>query len=223
MDDGARGQSAGRGHDGLTQRNGRLPYGRELDLVAAGALDRPTDARRHPQRQVGGIHDGVHLEIADVAVPELDPSQLDPRHPRSVRRPKGPGAAWYTRGTRRAIEVTTSHAFVVRSRATSATVIVSSPWRPIRTKASSSSTGDPGTSVTSTMIASIATRPTIGTRRAADQGLRPVREGPRPAVAVAEREGRDPARALRRERRAIADAPAGRQVRDADRAGHGGS
>ena len=54
---------------------GRLADSGELDRVAPGPFDRPADAGRHPQRQVGGVHDGIDLEVADVAVPELDPSQ----------------------------------------------------------------------------------------------------------------------------------------------------
>ena len=61
---------------GPAQRDRRLADSRELDRVAAGALDGAPDAGRHPQREVGGVHDGVDLEVADVAVPELDPSQL---------------------------------------------------------------------------------------------------------------------------------------------------
>ena len=81
------------------------------------------------------------------------------------------------------------------------------------------STGAPGTSVTSAMTASIATLPTSGTRHAPDDRAGPVGEPPRPAVAVADREGGDPARAGGAERRPVADAPAGGQVGDADRPG----
>ena len=57
--------------------DGRLAHGRELDLVAARALDRAADPTRHPERQVRGVHDHVDLEIADIAVPELDSSQIN--------------------------------------------------------------------------------------------------------------------------------------------------
>ena len=110
---------------------GRLADGGELDRVTARALDRPADAGRHPQREVRGIHDRVDLEVADVAVPELDARHGAPQlRSVSVRRPTGPAAAWYTRGSRRAMAVTTSQEFVVRVCASSATVIRSSPWAP---------------------------------------------------------------------------------------------
>ena len=54
---------------------------------------------------------------------------------------------------------------------------------------------------------------------AADEDLGPVRERSRPAVAVAERQGRDPARTRRPPGRAVRHAVAGRQVRDPDRPG----
>ncbi len=62
------------GDDRAAERDGRLADGRELDRVAAGALDRAADAGRHPERQVRGVDDGVDLEVADVAVPEFDAS-----------------------------------------------------------------------------------------------------------------------------------------------------
>ncbi len=49
--------------------------------------------------------------------------------------------------------------------------------------------------------------------------LGPVRPGPRPTVAIADRKGRDLARAAGREARAVADPAARRQVDDADRPG----
>ena len=68
------GEGAGRRHDRVAERDRRLADGRELDRIAAGPLDRAADARRHPQRQVGRVHDRVDLEVADVPVPEFDPS-----------------------------------------------------------------------------------------------------------------------------------------------------
>ena len=62
----------------LAQRDGRLADRRELDRVAAGALERTTDAGRHPERQIGRVHDRVDLQVADVAVPELDARQPTP-------------------------------------------------------------------------------------------------------------------------------------------------
>ena len=61
--------------------------------------------------------------------------------------------------------VTTSHVLVVRSCANSTAPIRSAPIDPSRTNSSASSTGRPGTSVTSAITASIATFPTSGTRR----------------------------------------------------------
>src|SRR6185369_3062663 len=110
-----------------------------------------------------GVHDRVDLEVADVAVPELDPGQEFSREARG-REPVRPAAAWYTRVRRADIAVTTSHEFVVRHRATSAAVISAAPWRPMSTTSSSMSTDAPGTSLTSIIVASIATLPTTGAR-----------------------------------------------------------
>src|SRR5439155_19782459 len=155
----------GRRHDGAAERHRRLADRRELDRVTAGAFERAADPGRHPQRQVGRVHDGVDLQVADVSVPELDARQTYPLRSVSVRRPTGPGAAWYTRGRRRDIAVTISQEIVVRYCARSAALIRSSPDDPSSTNSSSASTGGPGTSVTSAMTASIATLPTSGTRR----------------------------------------------------------
>src|SRR5205809_242339 len=94
--------------------------------VPARPLDLPTHARRHPQRQVGGVHDRVDFEFADVAVPEFDPSQRVSCGG-STREPGGPAGASYTRVNRPDIAVTTSQEFVLRHRATSAAVISASP------------------------------------------------------------------------------------------------
>ena len=72
VDDEARGQGAGRRDDGTAEWSGRLPDGREFDRVTAGPLEGSTDTGRHPQRRVGGVDDRIDLEVADVAVPELD-------------------------------------------------------------------------------------------------------------------------------------------------------
>ena len=110
---------AGRRHDRLAERDGRLAHGRELDRVATGALDRATDPGRHPQREVRGIDDGVDLEVADVAVPELDARQLTlavgerPQTDRSGGGMVHPGQPPSHRGD-------DLPRFVVRSRATSA-------------------------------------------------------------------------------------------------------
>ena len=66
---------AGRRDDGAAERHRRLADGGELDRVAAGALECAADPGRHPQRQIGRVHDGVDLEVADVAVPEFDARQ----------------------------------------------------------------------------------------------------------------------------------------------------
>src|SRR5215210_5420293 len=146
MDHGLRGQPSGRSHDCPSERNRRLADRGEFDLVAAGSLDRASDAGRHPEREVRRIHDCVDLEVADVTVPELDPSHRS-SSALSVRIPTSPAAAWYTRGSRRDIEVTTSQELVVRACASSRTSIRSPPWAPISTKSSSESTAEPGTSV----------------------------------------------------------------------------
>src|SRR5258705_7401906 len=164
VDHGSRGQVAGRCHDRPTERHRRLADRGELDRVAASALDGAADTRGHPQGQVRRVHNDVDLELADVAVPEFDPSHRS-SVAMSVRIPTGPAAASYTRGSRRDIEVTTSQEFVVRICANSAAEIRSPPCSPRRTNSSLTSTGGPGTSLASTMTASIATLPTIGTRR----------------------------------------------------------
>src|SRR4029077_5993309 len=71
VDDVLGGQRAGRGDDRAAERDGRLPDGRELARVTAGPLERSTDTGRHPQRQIGRVHDRVDLQVADIAVPEL--------------------------------------------------------------------------------------------------------------------------------------------------------
>src|SRR6185436_9706960 len=163
VDDGLGREVAGRGDDRTAERHGGLAHRRELDRVAARALQRATDAGRHPQREVGGVHDRVDLQLADVTVPELDALQVQPFRSVSVRRPTGPVAAWYTRGNRRDRFTRTSHEIVVRSCASASTPIRSRPSCPIRTNSSSVVTGGPGTSVTSAMTASMATLPTSGT------------------------------------------------------------
>ena len=62
-------------------------------------------------------------------------------------------------------------------------------------------------------------RPDQGDPDATDQRLGPVRAGPRPAVAIAHGQRRDPARTSRGEARPVADPAARRQVDDPDRAG----
>ena len=70
-------------------------------------LELARDAGRHPEGRRGGAHDGIDLEVTDVAVPELDARHSD-LPPASVRTSTGEPAAWYTRGNRRDIDVTTS-------------------------------------------------------------------------------------------------------------------
>ena len=53
----------------FTQRDRRLADGRELDRVAAGALEGTADAGRHPERQIRRVHDRVDLQVADIPVP----------------------------------------------------------------------------------------------------------------------------------------------------------
>ena len=113
----------------------------------------------------------------------------------SVLRPTGPEAAWYTRGSRRDMSVTTSHEFVVRSRARSSTPMRSSPDRPMSTNSSVEVDRRPrdvrhvGHDRVHRDVADERHPP------ASDERARPVRQRPRPAVAVAERERRDAARA----------------------------
>ena len=218
MDDGPGGELAGGRDDRLAERNGRLADGRELDRVAAGALDRAADAGRHPQRQVGGVHDGVDLEVADVAVPEFDPSQGSSTDA-SVRTPTGPAAASYTRGRRRDSR---GHDLprvrgagprqvrrrdpLVALRAEQDELVVDADRRP----------GHVGDVDHDRVHRDVADERHAD---AADERLGAVRERARPAVAVAERQRRDPARPAGLERRAVRDPVPGRQVRDADRAG----
>ena len=187
VDDGPGGERAGRRHDGAAERHRRLADGRELDRVAAGALDRAADPGRHPQRQVGRVHDGVDLQVADVAVPELDARQTYPLRSVSVRRPTGPAAAWYTRGSRRDIDVTISHEFVVRSCARSETRDPLVARRPeqhefvIQVDRRPGHVGHVGHDRVHRDVAD-ERHP-----KAADDGAGPIRMGPCPAVAVAER------------------------------------
>ena len=102
----------------LTEGDGRLADGRELDRVTAGALDRATDAGRHPQRQVGRRSRwhrprGRRCRRSRARSVPLHPHRsVMLAHDRPMRRPHGtPGA------TRLAIRVTSSRRFVVRSRA----------------------------------------------------------------------------------------------------------
>jgi len=143
---------------------GRLADRGVLDLIAACSLDLAGDTGGHPEREVGSVHDRVDLEVADISIPEFDPSQRSSTDA-SGRTPPSPAGAWYTRVRRLDIAVTTSHEFVVRDRASSAALISWPPCRPSRTNSSDVVTGAPGTSVTSAMTASIATLPTNGTRR----------------------------------------------------------
>ena len=101
-------------------------------------------------------------------------------------------------------------------RASSSAVIRSSPCAPIRTNSSWRVTGVPGTSVTSAITASIATLTDERDADATDQRGRAVRERAVPAVTVAHGEGGDPRRTRGHERRPVADAVTGRQLRDAD-------
>src|SRR5207247_5305245 len=105
-----RSQPAGRRDDGLAERDRGLANRGELDRVTARPLDLPTHSRRHPQRQVGGVHDRVDFEFADVAVPEFDPSQRVSCGG-NAREPGGPAGASYTRVNRPDIAVTTSQEF----------------------------------------------------------------------------------------------------------------
>ena len=140
----------------------------------------------------------------------------------SVRRPTGLAAAWYTRGRRRDMAVTTSHVLVVRSCANRSAPIRSAPIDPSRTNSSRAvdrAAGDVGHVGHDRIHRDV---PDERHAPPADDGAGAVRERPRPAVAVAERERRDPARPRRPEGRAVAHARAGRQVRDADRPGDQG-
>ena len=118
VDDPARGERPGRGHDRVTQADRSLADGRELDRVAAPALDRARDTGRHPQAGARRAHDRVHLEVTDVAVPERD-LRHGPRSCVSVRMPTASAGAVYTRGRRADIAATTSQLIVVRSCASS--------------------------------------------------------------------------------------------------------
>ena len=220
MDDGLGREVAGGRHDRAAQRHGRLADRGELDAVTAGAFQRTADTGRHPERQIGRVHDGVDLQVADVPVPQLDACQTYPLRSVSVRIPTGPAAAWYTRGSRRAMAVTTSQEFVVRCRASSPAVIRTSPAVPQQHEFVRGVDGRPRNVG---HIGHDRIHRDVADQRhelPADDRARPVRELPRPAVAIAERQRRDPARALGPEGRSVADAPAGRQVGDPDRPCH---
>src|SRR5436190_13400784 len=164
VDDVLGGKRAGRRHDRAAERDGSLADGREFDRIAARPLERAADAGRHPERQIRRVHDRVDLQVADIAIPELDARQgRQPQGSVSVRRPTGPAAAWYTRGSRRDIATTTSQEFVVRSGARSRTSRRSLPELPRRTNSSIVPTGAPGTSVTSAITECIVTLPNSGT------------------------------------------------------------
>ena len=215
VDDGAGSQLAGGRHDRFAERHGRLADRGELDGIAAGALDRAADTRRHPEREIRRVHDRVDLELADVSVPEFDSSQGSSADA-SVRIPTAPAEAWYTRGRRQEVVVTTSQEFVVRARARSRTPIRSVPCSPMSTNSSSTPTCVPRhvRDVEHDRV-----HGDVADQRdpsAADERLGPVRERPRPAVAVAEGQRRDPAGPAGLERRAVRDPVAGRQVRDPD-------
>ena len=107
MDHDPGGQPAGRRDDRPADGDGCLADGRELDRVAARALDLHGNARGHPQRGIRRVHDRVDLEVADIPVPELDVCHPI-LHAVSVRSPTAPAAASYTRGSRRDMDVTIS-------------------------------------------------------------------------------------------------------------------
>ena len=133
-----------------------------------------------------------------------------------VRTWRGTDAAWYTRGSRAARLVTTSQEFVPRAAATSAAVICSPPCDPMSTNSSWTVTGSPGHVRD---VGHDRVHRHVADKRhahAPDERFGAIREGSRPAVAVAERQRGDAARPGRGERRAVADAPARGQVGDAD-------
>ena len=101
--------------------------------------------------------------------------------------------------------VTTSHEIVVRARATSRALIRSPPCSPIRTNSSSIVIGEPGHVGHVGHHGVHRDRPHERHADPPDERLGAVRRGPRPAVAVADRQRRDPARPVGREGRAVAD------------------
>ena len=64
VDDPSRLEVVAGGGDGLAHLDGALEHGLLLDGLAAGALDGSGDAGAHPQLVVGGVGDGVDVELA---------------------------------------------------------------------------------------------------------------------------------------------------------------
>ena len=136
----------------ITALAARFPAGVTMDSpsgtgawrTAANSISSPPARLSAPPTPVD-----IHSDrLAAFTIASTSSSQISPFHSSirakfclphrsvSVRRPTGPAAAWYTRGNRRAIAVTTSHVFVVRVRARSSAVIRSSPWPPRSTNSS---------------------------------------------------------------------------------------
>src|SRR5262245_26501391 len=141
---------------GLEEVDGRAGQAAELDL----ARDLLHELVALLIAEAAGLSHGA----IDLLPPLRQPAASVDAPPARVRVSRGTDAEWYTRGRRAARFVTTSQEFVCLAAATSATAMVSPPWRPISTNSSAGLTGSPGTSVTSAMTASIATLPTSGTR-----------------------------------------------------------
>ena len=219
----------------ITARAARVPAGVTMDSPSATGAWRtaansisspparlsapPTPVDIHSERLAG-------LTIASTSSSQISPFQSSirakvraiPHRSVSVRRPTGPAAAWYTRGNRPAIWVTTSQVFVVRVRARSSTLIRSSPWAPMSTNSSLGRdwrTRDVGDVEHDRVHRDV---PDERCPNAAHEGLGAVREGAGEPIAVAERQRRDAAGPRGRERRPVADAVPGGQVRHPDRA-----
>jgi hypothetical protein len=89
MDDVPRREPSGTRRNGRAERDRSFRDRLALNLLAAGPLDRPRDARAHPQTIVGGVGDRVERKRGDVA---LDDFELE--HGRKVHASRA-GEAWH--------------------------------------------------------------------------------------------------------------------------------
>ncbi len=179
------------------------PRGTGAWRTAANSIASPPARLMAPETPVD-IHSErfAGLTMASTSRSQISPFQSSiranyPLHPVSVRIPTtAPVAAWYTRGSRADIEVTTSQVFVVRCRARSSTVMRSSPWHAeqheliLAVDRRARDVGHVGHDRVHRHVADERDAPP------ANERLRPVGVGAGEPIAVAERQGRDPARAL---------------------------
>ncbi len=77
MDDARRREAAGRGHDALAGLDRALRHRLALDDDAGARLDRPGDARSHPEGIVGRVDDRIRAFRRDVAADDLQGERGD--------------------------------------------------------------------------------------------------------------------------------------------------